>query len=173
MYHTGRRPSLIGQIMQRSRYARRGYMTGNGNGYNGNAMDCYGQPNCPPYSAVPILNAPVDKKRRWGVSFLQAILASAQGVAVTVRPQHCFRPDQLIIPSTIAPNFDIVSIVIGTQPQLVATGVTSATIYSEVSVNNQQIFDVCQPGIEVIITVNNLTAAAQTFQATLLGAALD
>ncbi len=137
------------------------------------ATPAYSMPDCPPYPMGPILNAPASIKRRWGVSFFQAILASAQGVTVTVRPQHCFRPDQLIIPSTIAPNFDIVSIVIGTQPQLVATGVTSATIYSEVSINNQQIFDVVKPGVEVIITVNNLTAAAQTFQATLLGLALD
>jgi hypothetical protein len=88
------------------------------------------------------------------------------------RPQSLFQPDRLIVASSIAPFFDIVSLEIGNVPQSLSAGNVAADIYSEVATDMLFNFKQAYPGLDVIITARNKSSITQTFQAQLAGFAV-
>ena len=111
--------------------------------------------------------------RRLPLGFATAsAVAAGATVTVTGSPQTLFRPERLIVPSSIAPFFEISDIVIGNVTQSAAAGRVSATTYSEVAVGVGLLFDTAQPGVDIQILVTNTGAEALTFRCVMIGAAV-
>jgi hypothetical protein len=111
--------------------------------------------------------------RRYQLNFVQNNVASGAQVTLQARPQVLFRPERLIVPSQIAPNFEIVDLLIGNRTQLVATANTSAEVFSEVAIGTGLLLDTAQPGIDVILVIQNVVGTTEDFRATFLGAVVS
>ena len=123
---------------------------------------------CPPLAICP------ENMKRFTMPFTpgtgSAALVTAGATAVFIgSPQALFRPDRLIIPSTIGPYFDVLSFSIANQPQTMGAGAVPADIYSEVSTYTEMSFDQAYPGVQITLTVQNKSSVSQTFQAALIG----
>lgn len=119
-------------------------------------------------------NTPQVTPRVYPLNFFKTVAAGATEV-IQASPQLTFKPQRFIVPSTIAPNFVINEIKIGTMPQSVdASGVgTSATVYSEVAQNNLCDFDTAPVGILVTLSVTNISAGSLDFRGTMIGPGLQ
>jgi len=127
---------------------------------------------CPTPMQVPCLpQMPVcpENQRRFSMSFNQAAVTAGSTVTISASPQKPFKGDRLIIPSTIGPSFTVLAVIVGTAPQNVATGETSAVIYSEVSTNSNVDFYPAFPGINISLQVKNISGGTLDFTATLFG----
>lgn len=183
----GQRANLIGQLMAVGRAQRAGYgypIVGAADPMAANGY-CGPEPGpCMPPAPATLVQNGVDPRvyamqnqcpteaRRYTLSFSQTIAGGAT-VDVIRFPQVVFRGERLFVPSTIAPNFDIVSITIGNRPQFAAAGATPAEIFSEVSINNELGLDTAQPGVQVILQVTNRDAEEQEFRAVIIGAVVQ
>jgi hypothetical protein len=113
-----------------------------------------------------------DAARRLILSFaLDGIVAGANAT-ITQQPQTVFRPERLIIPASIAPNFDIVDIIIGNRRQSAATNAANGSVYSEVAIGTGLLLDTAQPGVQVQLVITNTSAVTRNFRATFLGASV-
>ncbi len=142
-----------------------------------------GQMYCPPPSSVnapcatPVAVCPENQKRYYmpfvpDAGFTASVTAGSQ-VRFVGKPQKLFAPDRLIIASSIAPFFDIVQLIIGNTPQSLSQGNVSAEMFSEVATYVMMTFDQAYPGIDVIIVAQNKSSVTQTFQAQLVGEAVQ
>ena len=144
-------------------------------GYPGNPGVPVGVPvgyppvGCPPQYCAPRHPVCRENQRRFSMSFNQAAVTAGSTVTISASPQKPFKGDRLIIPSTIGPSFTVLAVIIGTAPQNVATGETSAVIYSEVSTNSNVDFDPAFPGINISLQVINISGGTLDFTATLFG----
>ena len=136
-------------------------------------------PNCNTSSGVPQncqppVNVCPENQKRFTMPFTpgtgSAALVTAGATAVFIgSPQALFKPDRLIIPSTIGPYFDVLSFTIANKPQTMGAGAVPADIYSEVSTYTEMSFDQAYPGVQITLTVQNKSSVSQTFQAALIG----
>lgn len=98
-----------------------------------------------------------------------ANVAAAAVAAVNSNPQQVFRPERITVPATIAPNFLINSITIGTAIQFLnATGV-HAEIFGTTAADVRLRMDTAQINSVVSFSVTNLSAVALRFFAALIG----
>ena len=101
-----------------------------------------------------------------------ATVAAAATQAVVSSPQRLFRPTRIAVPATVAPNFLINSLFIGTNNQFLnATGVHAETL----STSSQDVYmkmDTAQINSVISMSVTNLSLVATRFFATLFGDAL-
>ena len=98
-----------------------------------------------------------------------ANVAGAATAAVNSNPQQVFRPERVSIPATLAPNFVINSLTIGTAMQFLnATGV-HAEIFGTTASDVRLRMDTAQINSVVSMNVTNLSAVALRFFAALLG----
>lgn len=107
------------------------------------------------------------------LGFDSAVVVPAAGtVAVNSNPQQVFRPERIVIPATLAPNFLLNSLTIGTAIQwLNATGVHAET-FSSASQDVRLKMDTAQINSVVSFNVTNLSGVAIRFHAALLGPAV-
>jgi hypothetical protein len=129
---------------------------------NGVDPRVYGVQNCGPSTA-----------RRYTLSFESANIPAGAIVDVVKFPQVIFRSERLFIPSSIAPDFSIVSITIGNRPQYAASGAVPAEMFTEVAINNELGMDTAQPGVQIILQVRNDALEAKTFRAAMIGAVVE
>ena len=131
-------------------------------------------PARPTGSARPSSSSGGSRARRYPLNFDSVVgVPPGSVVAVRQRPQLPFRPDQLVIPSTIAPDFLMVSMSIGKNPQQAAVTPGSCVIYTETSQVGQIRCDEAIVGHEITLQVQNASAAPRRFLATMLGEAQD
>lgn len=101
-----------------------------------------------------------DVERRWRRQ-VAAVPATPVKVGATVdvriRPQRLFRIERVSIPSSIASSIAIRQVVIGQEPQLVASGEIPGEAWSEVARDAHVHFDTADIGHEIILTVRNRT----------------
>jgi hypothetical protein len=96
-------------------------------------------------------------------------IAAAGTAAVNSSPQQVFRPERVSIPGTLAPNFLINSLTIGTSMQLLnATGVHAET-FASIAQDVRLKMDTAQINSVVSFNVTNLSAAVVRFFASLIG----
>lgn len=88
---------------------------------------------------------------------------------IELRPQRLFRSERLVVPSTIAPFFDITDVKIGQQTQFVASGALPATIFSEVGVGVRLKGDTANLGNTIVVSVTNNDVATQIFGGAIIG----
>lgn len=95
-------------------------------------------------------------------------LASAD---IVLTPQRTFRTERMVVSSAIAQYFVITNIVIGQDPQFVATGQVPATMFSEVGVGVRLKGSTANLGNTIVVSVTSIdtTAASQVFRGGIIG----
>jgi hypothetical protein len=106
------------------------------------------------------------------------ILASASST-VTSRPQIPFRPQRLVLPSTvgsddIAVNFVLSEIRVGKDSQLAQATLLPGIIFVETAVGIMMTLDTGQPANDIALSATNAdTGGTHDFWAVMFGAAVD
>jgi hypothetical protein len=115
-----------------------------------------------------------DRQREYPLGF-DSVVDVPAGAVVTIaaRPQVVFRGERLIVPSNIAPSFLIQNIVVGKDSQQVAPGAVPAIAFSEVGVGVRLKLDTSQPGIDISLVVQNVSAVPVRFSAALIGTVVE
>lgn len=96
---------------------------------------------------------------------------AANGTAtITARPQtFAFKPERIVIPATVGPDFTIQDIKVGNVSQLVQSGDLPAEGFSQTSFGVEMDMDTVQTSQDFIIQVTNISGGARTFRALILG----
>jgi hypothetical protein len=92
---------------------------------------------------------------------------------ITSRPQVVFRPDRVVVPATIAPNFLIVDIRVGKNSQFTASQPVPAEVFSQGGFQVGMKMDTAQISQDVVMRVTNTSAGALRFNAAMIGPALE
>lgn len=107
-----------------------------------------------------------------GFDSVSTIAATSLGV-VTSQPQVVFRPDRLVVPSAIAPDFLINDIKVGKNSQLISSTPVPAEIFTEDGTGVTLKMDTAQVSQIISLTLYNLDAAPHRFYATMLGPTVE
>lgn len=102
-----------------------------------------------------------------GFRYLNITSGSSQ--TVTSRPQDTFAPRKVVVPSSVAPNFDILDIRIGAISQLSSADPIPAEAFIPNASLTDVHFDTAQISQDVVFSVNNISNAAASFRATMNG----
>jgi hypothetical protein len=99
----------------------------------------------------------------------------APGVSVVIvsRPQVLFRGERLVIPSDIAGDFVLDDVKVGKDSQFVAEGAIPGRVLQEDAIDVAFQLDTAQISQDVSISVTNISGAARTFRAALIGRAAE
>ena len=126
-------------------------------------------------SNLGIQSAPSSKPRLFPIGFTSGGTVAASGtVIITSRPQILFRPERLIVPSSLAANFQINDIRVGKNSQLVQASPLPASAFVETAIDTRMTLDTAQEGIDLSLNVTNTDAVtAHAFSALMFGAAVD
>lgn len=90
---------------------------------------------------------------------------------VTIKPQVPFRIKRISVPSDIASDVRIHDLKIGTASQFVAPGYICGTTVSEVAIDTCIETATAMPGIDITLSVENMSAEPMEFCATAFGIA--
>lgn len=114
------------------------------------------------------------KAREYPLGFASAAAVAAGASArITTRPQVPFRIDRLVVPSDIAGLFTIDDVKVGKNSQFAAEGAVPARIFQENGVGVTLKGDTAQVSMDVTISVTNISGAAATFRAAIIGPAVE
>jgi len=101
-----------------------------------------------------------------------ANIAAAAALGINSNPQQVFAPERVVVPATLAPNFLINSLTIGTAIQFLnATGVHAET-FGSTAPDVRLKMDTAQINSVITFNVTNLSAGALRFFASLIGPAV-
>lgn len=97
-------------------------------------------------------------------------IAASGSATITARPQtFAFKPERVFIPASVGPDFTIQDIKVGNVSQLVQSGDLPAEAFSQTSFGVEMDMDTVQTSQDFIIQVTNISGAARTFRAMILG----
>jgi len=102
-----------------------------------------------------------------------ANVAAAATADITSRPQVVFRPDRVVVPATIAPNFLIVDIRVGKNSQFTAAQPVPGEVFSQGGFQVGMKMDTAQISQDVVMRVTNTSAGPLRFNAAMIGPALE
>jgi hypothetical protein len=132
-------------------------------------------PQPPVVMAAPqgrhVVNEPMVKSRDWPLGFTSQgpVPPNSAPIEIEVKPQSLFKGRRLSVAHSIAKNFTIVDIKVGTNPQQGATGEMPAESFSSNAVDTRMSFDTASPGTTITIRVRNISNTPSLFMATLFG----
>ena len=110
------------------------------------------------------------KSRKLVLGFDSVANVAALGtVAVNSNPQQVFAPERIAVPATIAPNFIINSLVIGTAIQFLNATSVHAEVFGTTAVAAMLKMDTAQINSVISFNVTNISAGALRFFVALLG----
>jgi len=110
------------------------------------------------------------KARRQYLPLGATSVASAASATITARPQSiAFKPERLVVPATIAPDFTIDSILVGVTPQGVQTGTAPAESFVANAVGCELDCDTVQTSQDFVVVTTNISGATRTFRGTVFG----
>ena len=116
------------------------------------------------------------KARVYSLNFANKVgIAPNARDTIIQRPQMSFRPTKLSCPSFIADNFLLMNLQIGVAPQVVdnsGTGQSMQTL-SEAAQDMLYVLDVAQIGIDISVTVENISSETSKFFFTMTGTAVQ
>lgn len=93
---------------------------------------------------------------------------------ITARPQSfAFRPEKIVIPATIAPDFTLSDIKVGVVSQMVQSGELPAEAFVQNSYDTKMEMDTVQTSQDFVLIVNNISGADRTFRAAVFGRSLN
>lgn len=100
-------------------------------------------------------------------------VAAAASATITARPQNqAFKPQRIVIPATIAPNFTIQDIKVGNISQLAQSGDLPAEAFVQTLFDGEMDMDTCQTSQDFVIQLTNISGAASQFRAAVYGRAV-
>lgn len=109
------------------------------------------------------------KKRRWPIAFGPTAVPPSTTITATANPQVLYRGEKLINTGDTT-NLFISSLFVGNQQQLPSLGnPISVTAFGAGVLDNEMLFDTCQPALSITIQVQNLGTETQTWSMTLFG----
>jgi hypothetical protein len=92
---------------------------------------------------------------------------------IVARPQNlAFKPQRIVIPSTIAPDFLITDIKVGNVSQLVQSGTLPAEAFTQNLFDGMMEMDTVQTSQDFVLQVQNIAGAPRNFNAAVYGLAL-
>jgi hypothetical protein len=101
-------------------------------------------------------------------------VAANTSTTITSRPQSfAFRPERIVIPATIAPDFTVDDIKVGNTSQLVQSGSLPAEMFVQGSFDACMEMDTVQTSQDFVLAVTNQSGAARTFRAGIVGRSLN
>ncbi len=107
-----------------------------------------------------------------GMASSSTIAASALS-SITARPQNlAFKPQRIVIPATIAPDFLITDIKVGNVSQMVQSGTVPAEAFTQQLFDGMMEMDTVQTSQDFVLAVQNIAGAARSFNAAVYGLAL-
>ncbi|MFM7009972.1 MAG: hypothetical protein ACKO0Z_11690 [Betaproteobacteria bacterium] len=122
---------------------------------------------------LAVQNSQPTKARELPLGFDSVANVAAGATAqITERPQVTFRPDRFVVAAAIAEFFLINDIKVGKDSQLIGAAAIPAEAFSNLSVGVSMKMDTANVGIDVLISVTNIDAAAHRFNGTLIGPAV-
>lgn len=125
-------------------------------------------------SVVRETGATKSRRQVLGMKSTGVVPANTAGIPITQRPQtFAFRPETIIVPATIAPDFDIEDIKCGNISQLVANGSVAAEGFVQNAYNNKMEMDTVQTSQDFVLVVSNISGADRTFRANVYGRSLN
>lgn len=102
------------------------------------------------------------------------LVAAGTSATITARPQTiAFKPQRVVIPATIAPDFTIEDIKVGNKSQLAQSGSLPAEAYTQTSFGVEMDMDTVQTSQDFVIQLTNISGANRTFRAAIFGRAAD
>lgn len=116
------------------------------------------------------------KSRQYVLGFASASLAAAGTETITRRPQVPFKGRRITVAdmSTGGPDaFTITDIRVGKNSQLVTTDAIPAAMFSAEAFGVDLDLDTCQVTMDFSIAVSNISSAAATFRAGVVGDAIE
>lgn len=111
--------------------------------------------------------------REYALGLGSTSVAGSSSANINVQPQLIFRPERIVVPSNIAPDFMITDIKVGKNSQLVSTGALPSVGFTETAFGVRLKMDTCQISMFVTITVSNQNGSAKTFQGMIVGPAVE
>lgn len=92
---------------------------------------------------------------------------------ITARPQNlAFKPQRIVVPATIAPDFLITDIKVGNVSQVVQSSVLPAEAFTQGLFDGMMEMDTVQTSQDFVLSVQNIAGAARNFYAAVYGLAL-
>lgn len=93
---------------------------------------------------------------------------------ITARPQTiAFKPQRLVIPATVAPDFTIEDIKVGNKSQLAQSGSLPAEAFTQSSFEVSMDMDTVQTSQDFVLQLTNISGANRTFRAAVFGRSAD
>lgn len=110
------------------------------------------------------------KSRRLYLPLGATSIASLASSNITASPQSiAFKPERLVIPATIAPDFTVDNILVGVTPQSVQIGSAPAEAFVANAVDCQLDCDTVQTSMNFVVAVTNISGATRTFRGAVFG----
>ena len=110
-----------------------------------------------------------DGKVVWPIGFTAFSVPPGPPVEIEAKPQVQFRGLHLAVGDSIAKDFIIADIKVGTSSQLGATGEIGAELFSTLAVGTHMLFERAAPGTTITLRVRNISEGPQNFFAALYG----
>lgn len=126
-------------------------------------------------NASAVMPRPVTKSREYPIGFPTTTIASnTTNNAISIQPQVPFRGRRVIIPSDIAGAVLINDIKVGKNSMLASTsGPLPGRMFSEFAVGVDLNLDTAQISQQVTLSVSNISLASLTFNAGMIGTAVE
>jgi hypothetical protein len=97
-------------------------------------------------------------------------VAAGTSATITSRPQTiAFKPQRVVIPASIAPDFTIEDIKVGNTSQLAQSGSLPAEAFVQTAFDVEMDMDTVQTSQDFVIQLTNISGAARTFRAAIYG----
>ena len=124
-------------------------------------------------SGALLRSVPPRNAREYALGLGSTSVAGNSSANINVQPQVIFRPERLVVPSHIAPDFLITDIKVGKNSQLVSTGALPAVMFTENAFGVRLKMDTAQISMFVTVSVTNQNPLAKNFQGGLVGPAVE
>jgi hypothetical protein len=102
-----------------------------------------------------------------------ANVAAGAALAIVQQPQVIFRPERVVVPASIAPNFLILDLRVGKNSQFASANAVPAEMFSQTAFGVDLKCDTAQVSQVITMNVQNISAAAVRFIAAISGEAVE
>jgi hypothetical protein len=103
------------------------------------------------------------------IGFGPTAIPAGESAIFSVSPSSEYDGTRLIVPSSLANNFVIDDIVVGTEPQAISANGIPAAAFSELAVGVNLGLKTAKKDVALRLKVSNTTKSSQTFCAALIG----
>lgn len=116
--------------------------------------------------------SPISGERMVVVGLGSTYVQGLSSANIRMQLQVIFRPERLVIPSSIAPDFLITDIKVGRNSQFVSSGAVPAVLFAESALGVRLKMDTAQISMFMMISVTNQNLHGKNFQGVLIGQSL-